>query len=140
MFWVTNKMVRTSRKAFHILLILHLSVATFTVAALPDACFCGQTCPVAFCEKLETKSDGKWHKRCHGRDCKSCNVEEAVSLDTHLLNNTDHIKKRYDAQLIVVVPAEHPFEDLAREHFGPVYSTGDSTSPPSYLQNLSLRF
>ena len=135
------RMVCTGRKSFCVLLVLHLAIATFMVAALPDVCFCGQACPHDLCEKAKKGDNRTQHQRCHDPDCRSCAVEKMVSLDSQVLHNTSYKKKSYVPSHIVVVSSDHLSDNHPLENFYPnypVYCSAGIYPPPIYLRNIPL--
>jgi hypothetical protein len=132
-------MVRTRRKVFHILLILQLTIASFSVAVLHDACFCGEACAHVFGERAVT-DHGTHHDRCSYPGCQSCNVEEMVSFDTRTLYDSSDRSDSYEAPQVIVVSAEHFFDNHTLELFSPIHFVEDIAPPPIYLRNLSLLF
>ena len=134
------KMVRLSRKVFHILLSLYLCLATFIVVSLPEECFCGQACPHCAFGGVETRANGTYDERCHDPGCKSCNVEKLVILDAQTFYKTDGVKKSQDEQGLVTISTEFLFDNHTHVHLDTICSSGGRYSPPIYLQNLSLLF
>jgi hypothetical protein len=133
-------MARSNRKVFHILFVLYLGVATFSVAATPDVCLCGQACSHGLCEKAETRDHGTHHGRCPEPDCESCNIEKMVSLDIYMFWEKDDQRTSYDAPQGIVDSAEHLFHNATLEYFYPVYLSRYMSSSAIYLRNLSLLF
>jgi hypothetical protein len=133
-------MVTTRRKAFHILFILHLTVATFSVAALPNVCLCGQACSHDLGEKAEARDYGTHHERCNGPDCDSCNVEKMVNLEVYMLHDELYGWCDCEGPCVVAVSADYLFNNDTLEHFDPIHSNEDADPPAIYLQNLSLLF
>ena len=131
-------MVSIGRKAFFVLLVLQLTAATFSVAALHDACLCGQACRHGLGEEAETRDCGTHHDRCGDSDCQSCNVEKMVNLDLDVFHNTYDGVRTLETPHAVAVSSDHFCYNHTPEHFCPIYSGGDRDSPPIYLRNLSL--
>ena len=134
------KTVMPNRKAFLLLFILQLSVANFSVAALHDACLCGEACRHGLGEKAETGDHGTHHDRCSDPGCESCNVERMLNLDASPLYDTSHRVRSHEAPCAVAFSPEDLFNDQTLEHFHPVYSGGGIDHPAIYLRNASLLF
>ena len=135
-----SKMVTSNRKVFFILLILQLAVANFSVAALHDACLCGEACRHGLGEKAETRDSGTHHDRCSDPGCESCNVEKMINLGAHILCNSYEGVRSYEAPYVIVVSAERLFDNHSLKHFDSIYSGGGTARPAIYMQNLSLLF
>ena len=72
------KFVMGFRRKSNILIVLFFVAVVFANSALAEMCFCGQTCLHVFQSK--SKINITFHMRCPGTLCKSCDLEESLTL------------------------------------------------------------
>lgn len=121
-------MVRTDRKALHILLVFHLSVPLF-VLALPDLCLCGHTCPHCLHKALDSRNNESYHEWC------------MVGLDVQMLNCKEDTKQNDDISRIVSILVNHFFDVYSVECFYLMKPCGenDPSRTPSSFKPMDSR-
>jgi hypothetical protein len=131
-------MDKASHKALHILLILHLSLTTFSVVTRPNECFCGQACEHSLYDRMETGHDTPYHNRCLGSGCTTCNIERIMNFDPDNLQTAGYGRK-------ICGPAQtsnisndvlSAKDTIVRMDW--CYSQTPTDGSPIYLQTLSL--
>ena len=125
-------------KALHILLILHLCLATVSVVTRPDACFCGQACEHALYDRMETERDVSYHNRCRGYGCKTCNVERIMNFDPDNLQATAYGRKVYEPVHTPIISNDALLTNHTNNRMASSYSHTPIRSSAIYLQSLSL--
>ena len=124
------------RQRFNILVVMLLVAGVFANSALAEVCFCGKACLHGSQPKL--KINVTFHMRCPGTFCKSCDLEESLTLRA-----TNPVPYSFELKSLDVAFILPPINDY---HF-----TGDSpkisqfiqtvltaSSLPLYLQNLTF--
>jgi len=123
------------RRKFSVLVVFFLVVGFFTNSALAEVCFCGQACLHGFQPK--SKINITFHMRCPGTLCKSCDLEESLTLraTTHRTQSLD--LKRLDAVFIPPPVNDYSFTNGIPKavQFNQIFLV---PSLPLYLQNLTF--
>ena len=131
-----GKIYMEYHRKFRILAILFLVVVVFTNSAMAEVCFCGSTCLHGFQPK--SKINVIFHMRCPGTLCKSCDLEERLTLKaTNRVTHSLELKSP-NAVFIPSPVNDYPFTNdiLTVFQFNPKFVTFPTL--PLYLQNLTF--
>ena len=131
-----GKTIMGYRRKFSILVVLFLVAGVFASSALAEVCFCGQACFHGFQPK--SKIHITFHMRCPGTLCKSCDLEE--SLTVKAINSVTH---SFELNSLDAVFIPHPVNDHSFTNdipkviqFNKIFVTAPSL--PLCLQNLTF--
>jgi len=124
------------RRKFSILVVLFLVAGVFANSALAEVCFCGQACLHGFQSK--SKINIAFHMRCPGTLCKSCDLEESLTL--RAINPVTHSLGLNSLDAVFIPPPvnDYSFTNDIPEvvKFSQIFTTVPSL--PLYLQNLTF--
>lgn len=124
------------RRKFSVLVVFFLVAGFFTNSALAEVCFCGQTCLHGFQPK--SKINVTFHMRCPGTFCKSCDLEESLTLRA-----TNPVTHSFELKSLVVAFILPPVNDYLftgdiPKVFQFIQTVLAVPSLPLYLQNLTF--
>jgi len=124
------------RRKFNILVVLFLVAGFFANSALAEACFCGQACLHGFQPK--SKINITFHMRCPGTLCKSCNLEEGLTIGA--INPVTHSFELNNLEAVFIPPQVNDYlytNDISKiVKFNQIFVTAPLL--PLYLQNLTF--
>jgi len=124
------------RRKFSIFIVLFLVAGVFTNSALAEVCFCGQACLHGFQPK--SKTNITFHMRCPGSLCKSCDLEESLTL--RAINPVTHSFELNSLDAVFILPPVNDYSftnDIPKViQFNQIFLTVPSL--PLYLQNLTF--
>jgi len=131
-----GKILMGHRKTFNILVALFLVLGVFANSALAEVCFCGQACLHGFQPK--SKINITFHMRCPGTLCKSCDLEESLTL--RAINPVKHSFELNSLDAVFIPPIANDYSltnDIPKlVQFNQIFITVPSL--PLYLQNLTF--
>jgi len=124
------------RRKFSILVVLLLVAGVFANSALAEVCFCGQACLHGLQPK--SKLNITFHMRCPGTLCKSCDLEESLTIGG--ITPVTHSFELNSLDAVFILP---PVNDYSFTNDIPKAVQFNQTlvivpSLPLYLQNLTL--
>ena len=124
------------RQKFNILVVMFLVAGVFATSALAEVCFCGQACLHG--SQSKSKINVTFHMRCPGNFCKSCDLEESLTLKA--TNPVTHSFELKSLDVAFILP---PVNDYLFTGDIPKVSQFIQTvltvpSLPLYLQNLTF--
>jgi hypothetical protein len=124
------------RRKFSILVVLFLVAGVFASSAFAEVCFCGQACFHGFQPK--SKINITFHMRCPGTLCKSCDLEESLTLKA--INSVTHSFELNSLDAVFIPPPINDYSftnDIPKVvQFNKIFVTAPSL--PLYLQNLTF--
>jgi hypothetical protein len=126
------------RKTPDILVILFLALSVFANSALAETCFCGEACLHGFQPNAKGSANFLFHMRCTGIPCKSCQLEKGQTLKAA---NSRH--QPLNVRVLDNIFILSAFRDYAPSYHilktaHSFHNPGAISSPPVYLQNLSI--
>jgi hypothetical protein len=124
------------RQKFNILVVMFLVAGVFANSSLAEVCFCGQACLHG--SQSKSKINFTFHMRCPGTFCKSCNLEESLTLKA-----TNPVTHFFELKSLVVAFIPPPVNDYLFTGGIPKVSQFIQIvltvpSLPLYLQNLTF--
>ena len=96
-----------NQKIFGILLVLFLIFSIFGNNVTAKACFCGEACLHSLQNTAETRSNSPFHHRCLGTHCKSCNFEDAQTLQAKNFSTATDNLNILDTPLIILCLSDY---------------------------------
>jgi len=124
------------RRKFSILVVLFLVAGVFANSALAEMCFCGQVCLHVFQPK--SKINITFHMRCPGTLCKSCDLEESLTL--RAITPVTHSFELNSLDVVFIQPPVNDYsftnDFINLGQFNKIFVTVPSLS--LYLHNLTF--
>ena len=128
-----------NKKIFRILLVLFLIFCIFANNVTAKACFCGEACLHSLQNTAKTRSNSTFHHRCLGTHCKSCNFEDAQTLQAKNSSTATGNLDFLDTPLIILFSSDYHFDNYAITIFYPQNDAFlKSQSSTIYILNSSL--
>ena len=128
-----------NQKIFRILLVLFLTSCIFANSVTAKACFCGDACLHSLQNTAKTGSNCPFHNRCLGTHCKSCNFEDAQTLQAKNSSTATCNLDILDTPLMILFSSDYHSDNYAITIF---YAQNDAflkfQSSTIYILNSSL--
>ena len=128
-----------NQKIFRIFLVLFLTSCIFANSVTAKACFCGEACLHRLQNTAKTRPISTFHHRCLGTHCKSCNFEDAQTLQAKSSSTATGNLDILDTPLIILFSSDYHSDNYAITIF---YPQNDAflkfQSSTIYILNSSL--
>jgi hypothetical protein len=126
-------------RMFKTLIVIFISLCTFTNGVMAEACFCRGACLHSLQDKTTASTGSPFHHRCSETYCKSCNLEDGQTLRaTNSFTPTGNLNI-LDTSLIILFLTDHHCDNCTIKIF---YPQNDAflkfQSSTIYILNRSL--
>jgi hypothetical protein len=128
-----------NQKIFRILPVLFLILSIFGNNVTAKACFCGEACLHSLQNTAKTRSNSPFHHRCLRTHCKSCNFEDAQTLQAKNFSTATGKLDILDTPLIILFSSDYHSDNDTITIFYPQNNTFlKFQSSTIYILNRSL--
>ena len=137
--YIGKKILLANQKIFRILPVLFLILSIFGNNVMARVCFCGEACLHSFQNTAKTRSNSTFHHRCLGTHCKSCNFEDAQTLQAKNSSiATGNLDILGTPLMILVLSDYHPDSDTITIFYPQNNTFLNFQSSTIYILNSSL--